>query len=208
MADQPSPEIPLARVQVLSDVVFASCMTVMVMNIDLPNPDMIADDADVKAFLREQLPRFGQYGVTFLLIAVYWFKHLEHFSYYRKTNGAHLWLCAFYLMFLVAIPFTNDFASTLPGYTRTQVLYSVNMLGLGLFSFFSWTYATRNNQLVDPTLSPQLVQSVRREALTEPVVAGGSIAAAFVHPVLWDLSFLLIPLLFTLRKRLRGPDAA
>ena len=132
---------------------------------------------------------------------MYWLKHVEHFSYYRRTDQKHLWLQLVFLMFLVLIPFTNSFSSAFPDNTATQVLYSANMIGVGLASFFAWTYATRNHHLVDDDLDADLIHSLRIQALSEPLVACIAIAAAFVAPQLWEMTFLLVPLLFALRKK-------
>jgi hypothetical protein len=56
---------------------------------------------------------------------------------------------------------------------------------------------------VDPDLDPTLIGSIRAEALVEPVVAVVSIGCAFISSTLWELSFLLVPLMFALRKKLR-----
>lgn len=201
-ASRPQPEIPLARIQILTDVIFASSMTIMALTIELPTGEIL-DERGLVDYLRGQLPSFAIYGVTFLLIAVYWLKHLEHFSYYRRTNQTHLWLQLLFLLFLVLIPFTNAVSTAFPDRPPVQLLYSLNMLAVGLFSFFAWTYATADHRLVDPALDADLIASVRAEALTEPAMAVASMVVLFVDPVLWELPFLLVPLAFMVRKRLR-----
>lgn len=61
------PGIPLVRVQVLADVIFASAMTIMVLGIDLPAAtDGGADLADLRAYLVQQYPQLLTYFATFV----------------------------------------------------------------------------------------------------------------------------------------------
>lgn len=107
MNGQEGPGNTLGRVKVLADIIFASAMTIMVLTIDLPDPDVVRTDQEIGRFVLDQLATFAIYAITFLLVAVYWMKHLEHFSYYRQTAPGFLWLQVFFLMFLAALPFAN-----------------------------------------------------------------------------------------------------
>ena len=80
-------------------------------------------------------------------------------------------------------PFTNNFTTVFPDNLGAQVLYSANMIGLGLASFFAWSYAAKGHRLVDSDLDPAVIRALRREALSEPTVAALAIAVAFPQPV-------------------------
>jgi len=59
----------LTRLRVLADVIFASSMTVMVMGIEIPDPEIVATDAEIQGFLLAGLRSFVIYTVTFLVVA-------------------------------------------------------------------------------------------------------------------------------------------
>ena len=56
----------------------------------------------------------------------------------------------------------------------------------------AWNQATKGNQLVDDNLPPEVVRSVRRAALLEPIVMGIGIIGALIGTLWWMLSFLLL----------------
>ena len=89
-------EIPLKRVQLLADLIFATSMTIMVLNFDMPTDAEIDTEADLLNYFRNQCEALLTYAISFLLVFIYWMKHLEHFSYIKETSSGHVWLQAFF----------------------------------------------------------------------------------------------------------------
>ena len=81
----------LSRLITLSDFIFASTMTVMVLTIDIPEPGKLESYETVKTFLLKQLEHLAVYIVSFVLISIYWLRHVEHFGFYRETCTPHMW---------------------------------------------------------------------------------------------------------------------
>jgi uncharacterized membrane protein len=194
-------EIPLERVRILIDVIYASAMTIMVLSIDLPDPGLEWTDKAIMQFLAKQADSFWLFLTTLVLIAVYWLKHLEHFAYLKSTCLTHLWLQLIYIGFLVTLPFTHNFDANFPGHIAVQIVYSLNIFFIGAFSCFSWIYATKKHRLVDPNLDFKTIKKIRDEALVEPVVSLVAIAAAFMSADLYRSAFILIPIIFVIQKK-------
>jgi uncharacterized membrane protein len=197
-------DLPLERVQLLADIIFASSMTIMVLNFDLPTDTEIQSEAELMAYLAGQGEALLTYAVSFLLVFIYWMKHLEHFSYLKKTSPGHVWLQAFFLMFLMVIPVMNAIYSTFPDEPRAASLYCGTVVMVGLFSFLSWRYATNDHRLVADDLDANLINDVKLETLVEPAAAFLAILAVwFVTPVLVEPIFLALPILYAVRKKFR-----
>jgi len=194
-------KIPLERVQILIDVIYAGAMTIMVLSIDLPDPGLEWTDKAIMQFLAKQADSFWLFLTTLVLIAVYWLKHLEHFVYLKSTCLAHLWLQLFYIGFLVILPFTHNFDAHFPDHIAVQIIYGFNIFFIGAFSYFSWIYATKKHRLVDPNLDFKTIKQIRGEALVEPVVSLVAIAAAFINADLYRSAFILIPIIFVIQKK-------
>lgn len=194
-------EIPLARVQILIDVIFASAMTLMVLSFKMPDTGREWTNKEIFAYLQGQLKFFAIFLVTLAVIAVYWLKHLEHFSFLKSTSQLHLWLQLFYIGFLVLLPFTNNFTIHFPDNRASQFLYCGNMFFIGFFSVLSWNYATKNHRLVDPRLDKNIIKTLRDEALVEPAIALLALPAAFVSAELSRGVLLLIPAIFVIQKK-------
>jgi uncharacterized membrane protein len=197
-------EIPLTRVQILCDVIFASSMTIMVFSFDRPDLDGVTTAEDVTALVIKQLPVLVIYMISFVLIAIYWLKHLEHFSHIESTNTTHLWLQLAFLAAVAVIPFSNSFMGAYPNVYAVQVFYGLNLVLVGLFSFLSWKYATHNHRLVDPDLDDATIKRLGRDSLTEPCVALLALAVSAVEPRLWEVMFTLVPLLYVAQNRFRA----
>lgn len=193
----------LARVITLSDFIFASSMTVMVLTIEIPEPGRLRTLEELRAYMSNELAHLGVYIVSFVLIALYWMRHLEHFGYYTKTDNAHLWRQLAFLASIVLIPFSSTFASNYPDVFATEVVYSVNMVAVGAFSAAEWSYATSGRRLVPADLSDETVREVRRGAMTEPVVALVALGVAWFNPTLWEPTFILAPVLYAAQHRAR-----
>lgn len=200
--EDPHDRVPIVRVQILADVIFAASMVFMASAFDLPDTEVVTSPRELTNFLQDQLPVVVIYVISFVLVAVYWMKHLEHFSYLKKTNIGHLWLQILFLAMVVIIPYSNGLSSAIPDSFAFQTFYSINMFLVGLFALLSWMYATKNHRLVEPDLDPATIRHLRNEAMVEPAIALISILAARFHPVLWEITLLLIPVSFFAQKKL------
>ena len=189
-------ELSLRRVQILSDGIFVLAMTLMVLQFDLPDPAKEMTNLEIKKFLLAQLPDLGIYIITFVLIAFYWFEHLNQFQYYRKTDPIHLWLQLFSLMGIVLIPYSNDLATLYPDNLYVQIVYSLNLFWVGIFFYFNWVYATKNRRLVSAELDDGEISAMKAKALIEPAIALLAVPAALIKPWLWEVTFLLVPVAY------------
>ena len=119
----------LSRLITLSDFIFASAMTVMVLKIEVPEPGELGNYDEVKSFLVAQLENLGVYIVSFILIAIYWMRQVEHFSHYRKTTTPHVWRQLGFLAAVVVIPFSSTFASNYPNQFAVEATSSIQAIG-------------------------------------------------------------------------------
>jgi uncharacterized membrane protein len=194
--------MPINRLAILSDVIFALAMTSMIFAIDLPTAEDVSNTEELFIYFENRPPGTIIYLLSFLLVAVYWFKHLERFQYYKKTNSTHQWIEIGFLAFLMLVPLMNTWTMVLPGNPVPLTAYSFMMFLVGFFAFLSWNYATKKKELVSKDLSIQTIRSVKHESLVEPIIALVSIFMAWVEPVLWDITLFSIPVFFILQKRI------
>jgi len=194
--------MPINRLAILSDVIFALAMTSMLFAIDLPTSEDVSNTEELLVYLQNRPPGTIIYLLSFLLVAVYWFKHLERFTYYKKTNSTHQWIEIGFLAFLMLVPLMNTWTIVLPGQPIPLTSYSLMMFMVGFLAFLSWNYATRKKELVSEDLSTEKIRSIKHESLVEPVIALVSIAMAWIKPILWDITLFLIPVFFIIQKRI------
>ncbi len=191
------------RLRFLADIIFASTMSLMILNIDIPDFEHIANTAELGTFLGNQLNNMGVFFISFVIMSIYWIKHLEHFSAILIVNQTFIWFQLLFLGSIMLIPFWNTYIALFPENVAIRVFLSANMVLVGLFSYLSLNYAASpKHRLVDDTVTDETIKISKRQILTEPAIAILAAGLSFIHPYLWDVAFILIPLLFIARKKL------
>ena len=112
------------RLRFLADIIFATAMTVMLLNIDIPEFGHITDAKELATFLLKQLNKMWVFFIAFVIIAVYWIKHLEHFSVIRIVNTTFIWFQLLFLVCIMLIPFWNTYIEQFPNNIALKILLS------------------------------------------------------------------------------------
>jgi len=200
----------LERVILFTDAVFAIAITLLVIEIKVPELEHRTEQ-EALIGLAHLIPRFIGFLISFIIIAIYWTAHHRIFRFVRHLDNRLLWLNLWFLFTIVIMPFTTAYQSEYAMLRTPWILYSLNVMCTGLMQTLLQLYL-RNpaHHIVEAPehLHPDL--DVARP-LTSPVVFLVSIILAFVLPpwMLRMLPALLFPLLaFLLRGRfLRLKDA-
>ncbi len=99
-------EFQLERMILFSDAVFAIIITIMVLEIKLPDGLRHASGEAVREAFLEVLPKFGGYAISFAIVAVFWSKHLELFSYLKDYTKKLIVFNMIFLFFISLFPFS------------------------------------------------------------------------------------------------------
>jgi uncharacterized membrane protein len=196
----------LGRILALSDGVFAIAITLMILNLFLPEGTSKADLADA---LLSQWQKYLEFLLSFFVIGVYWFNHVRQFRLIRMYSTGLIWLNLLFLLFIVIIPFTTSVLSKYQG-QLSVVLYAANMVMEGLMAFLLWFYATHNRRLVDESLDEAIVRRGIILNLVPPAIFALSIGVAFINAdaaqYLWVSIYVLYVLLSRLLKLPRADE--
>lgn len=191
------------RLRFLADIIFATAMTMMVLNIEVPEFGHITKTGELAKFLIKQLMSMGSFFIIFLVIAVYWIKHLEHFSMIPFVNQNFIWLQLIFLASILLLPFWNAYIEVFSDNVAIRFFLSINMILVGVFSYLSLNYASNTkHRLLHSDVTTEEVNEAKMQILTEPIIAALAAGLAFIDVLYWDLAFILVPILFALRRRL------
>jgi TMEM175 potassium channel family protein len=194
-------EAPLKRLFTITDLIFASGMTLMVLTIELPAVNEEMSDSEVTSELLLQVKNMFIYLITFIIMAIYWVKNVDQSRYLCKTSTQHLMYSLIYFAFILLLPFANQMMSVFPDNFSIRAFYSIDMFLAGIFSFFAWSYASNDHRLIQMDVDHETIKSVKIDILTEPLIGLLAMLMAFFKPMLWDITFLAIPLAFFFRNR-------
>ncbi len=171
------------RIIFFSDAVFAIALTLLVIDLRVPEEDHGETSLDVIVGL---LPGFLAYVISFAVIAVNWLGHHRKFTVIN-TYDSRLLQLNFVVLFLIAfVPFPTSLLAEYPGEVPSVVLYSVVVGLLNLAQLAMWSYAYRHG-LVDKSVDDAIYRYVRRNLLVVPIVFAASIPIA----IFWDPTFAM-----------------
>ena len=192
--------ISSGRLQSLTDGIFAFAMTLLVLNLILPDPANLPPETQLNDILWQQSHAFYNYLLSFILLAIFWTVHTQQFHVIKGTNRIHTWINLTIMLFIVLIPFSTSVMADYPEDTTANVLFSLNMLIVGLLFYLNWTYAASDkHRLIDSSIDDQAIIVSTRRALITPIVSIIALILAFVAPDYTGLCFLLIPIVKALK---------
>jgi uncharacterized membrane protein len=124
------------RLETCSDGVFAIVITLLVLDIKLPEGNALG----LAQALKESLPRIAAYVLSFAIIGLYWISHLRSFELIAKVDGAVFWINLLLLLLVSFIPFPTALLGRYPNEAMPIVIYGLtliacNAVGLGLMAY-------------------------------------------------------------------------
>jgi uncharacterized membrane protein len=179
------------RLEAFSDGVLAIIITIMVLELKIPDePTMHALGQTASGLLT--------YLLSFIYIGIYWSNHHHMFQLSRRIDGTVLWANLNLLFWLSLYPFTTAWMDESDFERTPVVVYGVNLL-LAAIAYYV---------LQQRILRAEGDESVLREALgrdlkgkASPVIYLLGIALCFVEPWLGLVPFVVVALLWLVPDR-------
>lgn len=189
----------LDRLIFFCDAVFAIAITLLSLDIRLPESDLGASNLELMQSLLAIWPKYMAYILSFLVIGSFWISHHRKFRSIQRYDSRFLWLNVLFMMMVAFTPFPTSLLSEYGNRTSTIFYALVIMLG-GFIMLALWRHASHHDRLIDPNMS---AHQRRREALI-PILTiaifAVSIGLAFVDVTFAKATWLAaISLPFILR---------
>lgn len=189
------------RMLALSDGVIAIVITLLVLEITVPEVPAGSPISVLPSLILEQWHEFFGFVLSFLVIGSYWVNHRRIFVHIEKHDRGILWLNLLFLLMVAFIPFASSVFATYPD--QFGIMFLSGTLALSGFSLaLLWSYASRK-ELVEDGLASRAVEIQAARFLASPLVFVLSILAAAVVPLFGILTWLLlVPINAVLQSRL------
>jgi uncharacterized membrane protein len=181
----------LARTEAFSDGVFAIVITLLILEIKVPDPHSIPADQVARELphrLWELKAMFIAYVLSFFIVGTFWVAHHNIFKLIRSTDRMLMWLNLALLMCVAFIPFPTALIGEYPNQPIAIVVYGLTVTASSVALLLVWNYATKDHKHVSPEMPPALIKRVRGQMLLAPPVYLAASALAYVN--IW-LSFLV-----------------
>jgi len=179
----------LERIAFFSDAVMAIAITLLVIELKLP--DGAHDVTSIFHGLFEIRVHLLSYVVSFCVVGLFWEAHHRMFTLLRRYDRGFIWLNIFFLLFIGLLPFSTGILGEHFG-GQSLIVYSINVAAIGVFRSLLWLYSARRLRLTELGVSKTEGRAEQWRALIVPLVFLASIPLALRSPLLASLSWLLI----------------
>jgi uncharacterized membrane protein len=180
------------RITAFSDGVYAIAITLLVLDLRLPDLPAAATAGELTAALFGLWPKLFAYGLSFVVIGFLWITHHRLFAFIRRYDSTLLWLNLLVLLFVALLPFPTVVMGAYGSLAPAVILYASTFVLISLSQTLLWVYASRWGHLVDPDLDPRIVTYVTLRGLTAFLIWLLSIPLALVDTGLAMLSWTLL----------------
>ena len=184
---EPHDSVNLSRLEALGDAIFGFSLTLLALDLRLPE---VQPNALLQGVLI-LLPKLLIFVFAFLVIAQQWDVHQRTMSHVARADGLFVWLYLISLMFVVLMPASADILARYPLQPVALVFFGINTALLCLASWAMWRHASHARRLLDERLSPEAIRLIGRLWLYPPIVICLTLPLGFisVYPVyiLWFL---------------------
>ncbi len=188
-------EFQLERMILFSDAVFAIAITLLVIEIKVPEIEKhLVNDHLLGEAMEHLIPKFVGFLISFLLIGLYWILHHRMFGYVIDYTVKTLVLNLAFLFAVALMPFSTAFYSEymLRSLVTPTMVYIVNIALLAIMNYLMWLHLSNPKNKLSEGISLREKKIYPVRAIIFPVFF---IATALVYMIIPKLAIIMAPLL-------------
>ncbi len=125
------PQLSKHRIEALVDGIFAVAMTLLVIELRLPEHAHVATEAALQGALVGLIPNLISWLISFFVLAIFWISNHRLYSYVRHADQGLLWLTILSLSGASLLPFASAVNGQIAS-TTGQMVYSGVMIWLSV----------------------------------------------------------------------------
>jgi uncharacterized membrane protein len=189
-----------SRVEAFSDGVIAIAITLLVLDIHVPEP---RPGASLGHRLAEQWPSYAAYVVSFLTIGIIWINHSAMLRRLRSVDHSVLILNVLLLMTVGVLPFTTAlmaaYLKSSSGEKLAAAIYGGSFLLMSIAFFTMQQHLMRRRvDLLQEHVTPEVRRAVIRRNFAGLLPYAIATAAAAISPYLTIAICALVALFYAL----------
>jgi uncharacterized membrane protein len=201
-------QFQLERLMLFSDAVFAIAITLLILEIKLPESFHHSQTyKDVLRSLCEIQGKFIGFLSSFFLIGIYWMVHHRMYQYIINYNNKLIWLNLLILLFVVLLPFTTGLAFEMvtPDFDVVFFIYGFNHFMISFIYYRMWCYIGNPKRNLSTGLDDQKhLKYYKWRSLAPIFIFALVMLACFGHPIIARLCPMLIPIEIIIINRVFG----
>lgn len=156
------------RIEGFSDGVFAIAITLLVLDLHLPEENAITNGNDLLIFMKNQWPTFLAFILSFFSIFIMWVNHHKIFKQIYSRNSAIMFANGLILFLVSAVSYpTALLARYFNGEASSIVvaIYTGTFVLINLAFNLLWFLASRNKKLLRPGITDEAIKKIHNNYL-------------------------------------------
>lgn len=187
------------RLEFFSDAVFAVAITLLVLEIKVPQHV----EGSLLAALGHEWPMYIAYVTSFATILIMWVNHHNLFRQIVRSDHTFLLLNGRLMFGVTLIPFPTALIAEYirqPQARTAAVVYAGAFLMIAIFFTVLWLYAAHDNRLLARDADRAFVANITRQFRIGPILYVVAVALAFINAIACFVYLTLLAVYFALPK--------
>ena len=193
--------LSIHRSEALTDGIYAVAMTLLVIELKLPEHNLIHGADALAQALADLLPKVLAWVISFFVLAFFWFGHHRVFSYVRRADGKLVVLNIGQLALVSLMPFSCALIGEHGRELLSQVIYSSNMAGLAVMALLTARYIHRHPESALMAMPAVVYRGTRVRLLGLVLVSLVAVGLNYLVPSLGNMAFMLMAVIMPLSRR-------
>jgi uncharacterized membrane protein len=195
-----------ARVEAFSDGVYAIAITLLILEIKVPQPGAVP----LYTQLLRQWPSYASYFISFAFIGIMWINHHRMFTHIRRSDNNLMLLNLLLLLGVTTVPFPTAVLAAYLGHPgeRTAAFVYNGMYLLIAFAFNAlWRYAaSAKHHLLAHDVDADAVARITRQYSFGPIPYLICFALAYINVRLSLVGNMALACFFALPPSMMRPS--
>ena len=182
-----------ARLDELSDGIFAIVMTLLVFEIKIPIYFGDMSNIELWNAIKNLAPSFASYILSFTLLFTYWRAHHFFISVYAKNIDSKLTnLNALFFLFIALIPFSSSLLGQYSSNELAITIFGGHITLIGLTLYWIRKYVFYSDNIRNPEISQREIHGSTIRTLVPVFIGIIAIPISFFSPKLSITLFTLV----------------
>lgn len=198
------------RLEAFSDSVFAIVMTLLFIELRLPEVSDKTDWRNLLAEIWKLKAVFFSIFISFTFVAIFWTAHHQFFRTLQKTTRGLLFLNVAFLFFVSFVPFPASIMSRSPDNPTAVVFFGATVLMTSILLVVLRWYAWFKHEEISDISTPTMIRQALSRSLVMVGIYAVGIGVSFFYPLAAVVIYLLTPLtlLFPVTVEVESKDEA
>lgn len=185
------------RVEAFSDGIFAIIVTLLVLEIKVPEIHQENSTSELLKALTHLLPKFISWIISFMILCVVWVNHHRIFEQLKGVTHGTFWLNANLMLWCSFVPFPTALMGDYMDNSISLSIFGVVMAMVAMsFTFMRFHLLRNPASLQDSTDVKHFRVATTRSLFFGPLLYLAGASLGFIHPYLALSIYIFIPIYF------------